>query len=185
MPNHCSNKLILCGPEEDLKEFMEFAKTDESELDINNFVPMPEEIRNTPTSNKDIDHTEYLKSKYGFISWYDWAFNNWGTKWGAYREEVSDIQNDTVSYFFSTAWAPFNEGVLEAMSEKFPRIHFEMKYAERGMGFWGIMKAKDGIVYTNVDNELVGSPIGDPEHPDYFDFPGLEEDIVELVHTSG
>ena len=44
-----------------------------------------------------------LIRRYGFNNWYDWAWENWGTKWDAY-----DVQLDewglTLEYRFNTAW---------------------------------------------------------------------------------
>ena len=44
--------------------------------------------------------------KYGYCHWYNWAVNNWGTKWNV-EDEVSviDIGDDNYEIIFDTAWS--------------------------------------------------------------------------------
>lgn len=57
------------------------------------------------------------EKQYGTCSWYDWAVDNWGTKWMVRPDEVkTDRENDsTLAFNFDTAWAcPYP--ILEELS---------------------------------------------------------------------
>lgn len=63
--------------------------------------------------------------KYGYIGWYDFRINQWGTKWNAYNVEKSDKN----SIIFDTAWTtPYP--VIKKLSEKFPDVEFYVKFAD-------------------------------------------------------
>ena len=54
--------------------------------------------------------------EYGYDHWYEWACNNWGTKWNACNTRIGVNE---VS--FDTAWCePIP--VIRALSEKFPNL---------------------------------------------------------------
>ena len=120
MPNHVTNTIRFNGSKEDVERIMAFVKSDESEFDFNNIIPMPEDLNvesgsrgewglaayrqyiRTGVKPKEItDEWGHTKSvddeefelgkkyhnnlmKYGCTTWYDWCWNNWGTKWNAY-----------------------------------------------------------------------------------------------------
>lgn len=63
--------------------------------------------------------------------------------------EVSDI---TITYRFSTAWGPFNEAVMEAMSKRFPTLRIRLDYDEPGMQFGGHMTAAAGKIQQLAEN---------------------------------
>lgn len=44
--------------------------------------------------------------KYGAINWYDFACENWGTKWGAYDVIVLHEDDKRLALEFNTAWSP-------------------------------------------------------------------------------
>ena len=50
--------------------------------------------------------------KYGAVSWYDWRWAHWGTKWNAYEQVDSD--GDTIQ--FDTAWS-MPEPILRKLAE--------------------------------------------------------------------
>ena len=76
-----------------------------------------------------------------------------GTKWGCYDIEVADEGDAYVTYRFYTAWGPFDQRVLEKMSEEYPGLLFSLVFAERLMDFWGAWDAGRG--------EIVGESGGD------------------------
>lgn len=44
--------------------------------------------------------------KYGVTNWYDWANENWGTKWGAYEVFIEAQTGTSLVLQFNTAWSP-------------------------------------------------------------------------------
>ena len=67
MPNICLNTLIATGPEDQLTQFQEFARSDEWALNINRFIPMPEDIRNSTAPNRDPKQARRLTQLYGTV----------------------------------------------------------------------------------------------------------------------
>lgn len=67
--------------------------------------------------------------KYGYGSWYDWSVNNWGTKWNAL--DTCMIDGNAVE--FNTAWS-HPEPVIIALSKKFPKNVFKLRFADEDMG---------------------------------------------------
>ena len=186
MPNHCSNKLTLTGAPDKLKQFADFAMSGESKLDIGNFMPMPEEVRNTTAPNPDKEQASVLRERYGASDWYDWANVNWGTKWGVYRAHGGEVEGDTLIYYFSTAWSPFSENVLLAMSGQFPEIRMELKYAEIGMGFWGLWEAIGGSMTNSEEGDVEMKVVEeDNGFGVRYELPDMDDDFTHLLETSG
>lgn len=79
-------------------------------------------------------------AKYGCATWYNWSWDNWGTKWNAY-----DTWADDTHIGFNTAWnAPCP--VIHALSKKFPDITIEHEYADEDIGYnCGRTSYKDGV----------------------------------------
>lgn len=128
--------------------------------------PMPDDIRNTtsPTrivseaeykkimkENKKIDRTKpfyyepkpitkkmqkALMEKYGCDNWYDWAYQNWATKWGCYD---SELDGDTLR--FTTAWSVVDMDIIYKFAQDFPT--FELHYEEE-QGWGGTIEFADG-----------------------------------------
>lgn len=66
----------------------------------------------------------------GFIYWYEWNLENWGTKWNAYECEktASNI------YTFVTAWSGVPD-LLQKISLENPFVTIEYKYSDEDTGF--------------------------------------------------
>ena len=74
---------------------------------------------------------QYTRNKieYGYRSWYDWRWANWGTKWNA-----SDTYwNATNIVQFTTAWS-CPVPIFEKISEKYPDVKFEVAFADEDLG---------------------------------------------------
>ena len=166
----------ITGSRKDLLAFKEFARgtgpkwdgepeKEAKNLDLNKFVPVPDEVLFAKKNNR----SDAFNS-----GGYEWCVTNWGTKWGCYDLEVTEPRTKELVYMFLTAWSPFGPGVLEAMSSRFPTLKFELKYAEGGMGFCGIMTAEDGLV---DDNYYEGESTDKVAKRD--------ADIAQLLGTSG
>ena len=129
MPNWCNNILTISEPSAELVKYLQ-----EEGFSFDKIKPMPPEL-------KEGD------------GWYDWAVENWGTKWDIDEEfmNVSDDINDKeICFGFDTAWSP-PMGVIESLSEKFPEDHFLLQYLEMGVGFGGEARFSDG---SCVDSEF-------------------------------
>lgn len=68
--------------------------------------------------------------KYGCPTWYEWCYDNWGTKWNA-----CDVYWGEYEVSFSTAWSPVTD-LVKKLAEKFPSV--EMEY------YWDAEVGKSG-----------------------------------------
>lgn len=81
---------------------------------------------------------EYLKigrqyqlnrEKYGHTTWYEWAIENWGTKWNAYNQQkLSDNE-----IWFDTAWSCVVQ-LIGKLAKKFPDAVFDYTWADEDTG---------------------------------------------------
>lgn len=154
MPNHTANIVSIIGPAEDILAFIAKAKSVESALDFNNFVPMPKELEGTCSpvtikTQKEIKNSkdfnaitqetyDELVKNFGFADWYSWQSANWGVKWGAYEVGTWAISNkgDNADIYFETAWAPAIK-FWEKVAEQYPNLTFKNEYADEGGSFIG------------------------------------------------
>jgi hypothetical protein len=102
------------------------------------------------------ERSKYLTDKYGFNNWYDWAYHNWGTKWGCYDNEYDDG-----TYRFTSAWGPVDDSILERFAKDIPT--FSYSYEEE-TGWGGQFEMEDGEIvdslhweepeWENVDGDI-------------------------------
>jgi hypothetical protein len=153
MPNHVTNVLLLNGSEEDIQKIMELASTDEHHFAFEGLVPMPTQIRHTKSPSPQTDEVKFMEmgkeqvfmenstedgrkrlvSKFGTDNWYDWALENWGTKWGAYDSELLDEGDTYITYSFLTAWC-YPEEFMREFSRRFPEVSMEIRFADENFG---------------------------------------------------
>lgn len=138
MPNWCNNKLVVYGPDEDIKRFKEKAignspwHAEEEEKNVLNFhslVPIPPEIRSAGYEQAG----------------YEWELKNWGCKWGACSAALVDEWEGHLEYAFETAWSP-PIPFLSKLAPDWPTLIFLLDYEEMGMGFKGITKVAGNSV---------------------------------------
>lgn len=80
--------------------------------------------------------------KYGYVSWYHWSIDNWGTKWNSY--EVEYINDNQVT--FQTAWN-FPYPVIRKLSELYPELTIIAEYYDEEFGYnLGSCTFKEGIL---------------------------------------
>ena len=131
MPNHCSNTIVISGPSTELqkfcgglKKFFGYKESEDGELSLfMSYLPMPVELQDTP-------------------NWYDWALENWGSKWGDYDTDL-ELFDDQITGYYTSAWGPCNEGIVK-LSKLFPELTFSVKYHEPGMAFMGGQVCQNG-----------------------------------------
>ena len=166
MANDCDNYLKVTGPTKDTLEFRQFAASSDQDLfDIMKFVPVPEEIREEKPPGNNLESEQKLLEKYGAKDRHDWACNNWGNKSGAYDTSVTESMNpqsqeSSLRYHFLTAWAPFTDECMAAVSERFPSLKFQLRYSEPGLGFHGHSVVQDGQVLESHTEDMVDSNEG-------------------------
>lgn len=145
MPNHCFNVLTVRGPEYDIDVFQRSVVSNDTLLDFEYFIAMPEELRHTVAPNDQIDALEqqFLIDLHGAIDWYDWSIENWGTKWNAYRIKVTRKSPSELQYTFNTANNSINRNLLAAIISKHPNLEFELRYIGEVMEIFGHYWAKN------------------------------------------
>jgi len=158
MPNHVTTVVNLVGPQDEITRFWSTVAGKESEFDFNRIVEQPPELEITSDGMIDYLQSEYTEKlpvkelvtklleldsetlenffagirnlrKHGHASWYGWRCGKWGTKWNAY--DIGIISS--TSFSFDTAWAhPYP--VFAKLSEMFPSVRFELRYADENIG---------------------------------------------------
>ena len=123
----------------------------DSFFDFNTFIPMPEELRNTtsPVREPDSFENRRLRKEYGTDNWYDWAINNWGTKWNSYGNY---LDHDTNSVSFQTAWS-LPDPILNKMAAMYPNLSFHLEVVEEGGFFAGTIDIEDGVLVENLTDD--------------------------------
>jgi hypothetical protein len=114
---------------------------------LNDFIPIPAELTESEASFSDAnaDKNKANIEKYGYASWWDFAVNEWGTKWdiSPYSSEISD-DGLSVEGSFDTAWSPPTEAY-----RKLEELGFtvEALYYEPGMAFCGEYSDGQDVTY--------------------------------------
>lgn len=79
---------------------------------------------------------------YGYVSWYYWSIENWGTKWNSY--EIEYINDNQVT--FQTAWE-FPKPIIQKLSELYPELTIIAEYYDEDFGYnLGSCTFKEGIL---------------------------------------
>lgn len=128
MPNWCANNLTVRGAD---AQTIATAIAAEGDF-FKAILPVPPELLEQSSPNRH-NPAEMLE-KYGAADWYDWAVNNWGTKWDCADPDVQHVSEDEIIVRFDTAWAP-PLGIYAALEQRGNFV--EAMYHEPGMGFVG------------------------------------------------
>ena len=142
MPNWCDNQVTITGPNKIIDKIEKIVKEEKDSGGLLDFFhPMPKELRDTTADgSKD---KEMIK-KYGYSDWYEWACDNWSTKWdvnefyGVDRQYLSEQSEgeSTISFAFSSAWSP-PIGAYECFLAKNEECSLKAYYYEGGCDFMG------------------------------------------------
>jgi hypothetical protein len=87
--------------------------------------------------------------KYGSMDWYDWAVDNWGTKWNSYSYGEDRLGGGCWEFKFDTAWST-PDPIFDALFQEFPTLRFEIAYFDEGWNFAGTLVKKAGCVAQEV-----------------------------------
>ena len=163
MPNHVLNGLRVTGKVKDIKEFLDDVadnsskdKSEHREFSFEKIIPMPSNIFRGDVGAE-------AKKKYGKNNWYDWSYENWGTKWNAYDVTVTtDFPSPTIQYLdqdkgaacilFNSAWSP-PAPILNKIVGTYTTLTFEIAFIEEGNESWGKSLYKKGVEVKNSDNK--------------------------------
>jgi hypothetical protein len=150
MPNWCNNSVEIYHDDPKMIERVRTAFNGEGLLQ--EFIPVPEDLRNIVAGSVPVAEEEAHKAKeqanrdkYGYTNWYDFCVNEWGTKWeiGADGNPAQDIPGGLM-LGFESAWAP-----PTAAYEKLQAMGFRITamYYEPGMAFAGVWDNGDDDYY--------------------------------------
>lgn len=140
MPNHVTNRVIVRGPVESIKDFKngcfdEWKSNDPEEkrpnivFDFNKIAPMPAFINQGSFTFGD----HYDKTG---RNWYNWSIENWGTKWNSYDNVMIVDDPECLIFVFDTAWStPLP--ILETLGRYFKELYISIEYFDEGYNFWG------------------------------------------------
>jgi hypothetical protein len=126
MPNNITNKLEIKG---DITTINKIIGNEDEIFSFEIVVPMPKE------KEKD---------------WYNWRWDNWGTKWDAY--EICDItrQENFAQLVFYTAWSPPKKW-LEKVMQKYPELDYILYWIDEDFPYSGKITNYSSETYKHDD----------------------------------
>jgi len=179
MPNWVSTTLTVRGSEEEIKRFKDGIK--DSKI-LESYVPCPTELHETVAGyvgdDKAEEHRKQQESniaKYGHKDWYDWAYDNWGTKWADCDTDISEPMAFSdgsweVQARYMTAWGPADAGFLK-VSAMFPTLLFTFDYDEEAGFFAGTQAMHNGASVF----ESMYEPCSYEGEVDYDDYESIDK----------
>ena len=100
MPNWTTNEVtITAESKKDLKTFVKQIRSKDNPFDFDRIEPMPKNIFRGNLGDKE-------RKEHGKNNWYDWACENWGTKWNSCSTMAKRLSETEIFYQFDTAWSP-------------------------------------------------------------------------------
>ena len=178
MPNWCYNSMSVHGERTELVRLTEAitrtAHNDEGNevtgYDLSVLFPVPEELQIPSVffrrdGDDDPEYQELLKkyeanrAKYGHTTWYDWAIQNWGTKWSPNVQdwELSTYNDESViNAYYETAWSPC-DGLIREISKQFPTLLFSVTSDEEGGSFACCEAYHNGVAVAGYGYDLPDS----------------------------
>lgn len=144
--------------------------------------------------------------KHGARTWYQWAINNWGTKWDVCDKAFpyESVNGQVVDFEFTTAWSPPVEALQHFVSRedgpysllpKGAQLEILLDYAEPGCNFMGRVvwtgpKIDDStIVYDSDTNREEANKLDQAMGDDWFylnaGFAWADEEDPEFNDAKG
>ena len=174
MPNWCDNQITITADKAVIDKIEQITKEEKDDQGLLNFFhPMPKELDGTTSPSSSADKPQPMVE--GFDCWYDWRVENWCTKWEVSEFYGVDRQGDTISFAFSSAWAPPTGAYtrfITSMAEKNLDVSLKAYYYEGGCDFAGC--------WDNGDDECI-SPSDYKSDDDYWN-DGLGYDLNEMFN---
>ena len=146
MPNHVYNWISV--EEKYAGKIEEISKVGLAQY----YKPMPKELEYSsfPDETMTKEKSDHLIKLYGHNNWYEWALDNWGTKWGCYDNEY-DRDVNTELYSYTTAWSPLDMELLDMLAKDIPTFWFGW---EEEQGFGQEWEYKDGVSRLDLEWDL-------------------------------
>jgi len=173
MPNWCDNQITITGDKsviDKIEKIVTEEKDDQGLLDF--MYPMPKELDDTTADGTPTPLKNEMLAKHGHSDWYSWRTDNWCTKWEVNEFYGVDRQGDTISFAFSSAWAPPTGAYthfITSMAEKNLDVSLKAYYYEGGCDFAGC--------WDNGDDECIAP--SDYKSDDEYWNDGLGYDLEE------
>jgi hypothetical protein len=146
MPNWCDNRASFTHKDKEKIDLIEreLMKKDNCQL-FNALIPRP------------ADQEE---------NWYEWNCDNWGCKWDATIIDWQRDDDNTLTVYMETAWAPPLKFYYSLLEEYY---HIDAVYYEPGMGYCGW--------FDNGNDNYYEYDLGDKES-----IEALPEEILEFTN---
>lgn len=162
MANTVTNLLTLRGSRDQLERFQQAAARDGRAISVENFLPIPAQLEDFPSSQQTTAEQAQLNTRYhGEPDRYQWLMRHWGTGSDASGTHLTQ-REDSLEYFFLTRNSPFSPNVWETVAARFPALTLDMTYDEPLMELTGKLHAEDGAVthaeyrrYTEEESEAM------------------------------
>jgi hypothetical protein len=179
MPNECSNRLDIYGPENDVAAFV--AALDGNESIAETFVPTPTELKGvtSPFSGTEAQAAD-LTARFGATDWYTWCMKNWGTKWGDYNLDIAHTGADSAQFTYTTAWCPMTVA-LTTISAQWPTLTFTEFYEEHGDQVMGGTVLKNGQVLNAVEAAEGDWPEWDGTDDEFLNYDEKINDLRDQI----
>lgn len=167
MPNWCNNSVEITH--EDVAKMEALVAAINEGKFCNHVIPTPKELTETASGHCGDGYEQelnqfkiQLNEKYfGATDWYSFQTSRWGTKWDVEPYNPVELDGNSISFGFDSAWSP-PTGVYDALVEQ----GFTVKafYWESGMCFAGKWEDGEDDFYEigNMSSKEVAETI-DPE----------------------
>lgn len=179
MPNWVSTSLSVKGSPTEVQRFVDGIK--DSRI-LHSYFPCPEELHKTIAGYVGEDGAEEHRkqqesniAKYGHKDWYDWSYEQWGTKWGDCDTDIGmpvllTDGTSEVQINYLTAWGPADTGFLK-VSTLFPELLFTFDYDEEAGFFAGVHVFRNGAIVF----ESMYEPCSYKDEVDYDDDESIQK----------
>ena len=192
MPNWCFQNLTVYGrSKEDVKPFLDAIKNKNNEDDdeykqysLNQLVPRPKCLENSVSgwfgdgeeAKAHAEQSAKNLAECGWANWYDWANDNWGTKWGAcdvdFCDEFPVHDGYLANLRFTSAWSPAIP-LITKISSQFPNLMFSVSFTEESDAFAGVDVFVNGVSQASFEVE-----------PDISNLPPYSEENAEEYYDA-
>ena len=118
--------------------------------DLTKRLELSNALREVTTKARDTDIPHIIRAienyrDCGYMYWYDWNQEHWGTKWNCYGQPNDGHPADATQFKFETAWGHPNDMIV-ALSERLPGVVFSVRYADEDIGSnCGSYRLKSGV----------------------------------------